>query len=104
MRKKVTVQIMDQALSGKDSFSLINFLTKFKRACDSSSIREGAAAWLSREFKSGFVLAAIRALMALSSNDLIRPEGATTSYAEMANHLLTRYATNDVIAKAREES
>lgn len=93
----------DQAYNGKDFISVINFLTKFKRAYDSSRIHCGAAVWQFRKFTSGPALADIKARSTLLSNDANRHKGTITTYVEVVNHVLRRYATDAVIAKADEE-
>lgn len=77
----------DQAFNEKESISVINFLTEFKRACDSLRIRKGAAVWHLRESMNGSALAAIIMKLTLFSNDANSHEVTFPSYTGMVNHL-----------------
>lgn len=103
MRKNVAGQMKYQAFNGKDIISVINFLTEFRRACDSSRIHKFAAVRLFRESINGIVLAAIKAQLMLSSNAASRHEGTIKTYAEVQSSILRRYATDAVIVKADEK-
>lgn len=46
MPKKVSIQMKDQVLNGRDSISVINFLAEFKLEVNSSRVRDGAAVWI----------------------------------------------------------
>lgn len=48
-------------------------------------------------------LAVVKMRLALSSNEANRHEGTTTPYVKVVNHLLRRYATDTVAAKAEEK-
>lgn len=93
----------EQTFTGRDSNSIINFLADFKRACVSSQIQEGAAVWLFRQFLNPPAGATIKARLNLSSTDENRHEGTVTFYTEVLNHMLGRYTTDRVIAKADQE-
>lgn len=103
MRKKCAVQMNNQSVHGKDSISAINFLTKFKRACDSLRILERATVYRFREFMKGSVLAATKPWVTLPSNDSGRHERLIRIYAEVVNHLLRHYATDGLMEKTDEE-
>lgn len=103
IRKKVAMQMKDQVFSGKDLISAINYLTEFKRECDSSRIPERAAVWLFRDFINERALAANEARMTLSCNDTKKHEVTITSYTEIVNQLLRCYTTDTPIAKADEK-
>lgn len=81
MWKKVSVRMKDKAFYGKDSISVINFLTRFKQACNSSYIHKGAGVWLFRNFINHPALVAIKAPLILSLDDASRYEVTITAYA-----------------------
>lgn len=60
MLKRSTVQMKDQVLNGKDPISVINFMNAFKWVYHFSSIQEGAAICLFREFMNGSSIVAIK--------------------------------------------
>lgn len=103
MREKVAVQLKRQEVSGGGSISVVNVLTEFKRACESSRIHENTDIWLFQEFLNAPALPAIKAQLTLSSNNANRHERTITTYAVAVNHLLRRYATDAVIAESDGE-
>lgn len=88
VRKKVAVQMKDQEFYRQDSISVINLLTQFKRALDSSLIYERTAVLLFCAFMSSPALATFNGRLALSSNDVNRHVGTITTYTRMVNYLL----------------
>lgn len=83
LRKKLAVQMKDQAFNRHNLISVINFLTKFKRAWDPLRINEIASVWLYREFMIGPALASNKVRLALLSNMASRYEGPITSHARV---------------------
>lgn len=80
MGEKVAVQIKDQAFNRKDSISVINFSSEFKRTRNLSRIQDGAAAYIHRESMNCFDLTAIKAWLTLSWNDANKHDGSITTY------------------------
>lgn len=99
-RKKVAVQMRDEAFNGKDYNTAIDFLAKFKRACDSSFIHGCAAIELFRELMNSPALDTLMARLSLSLNDGNRQEEIVTADAEVVSHLLRRYVTEAVVVSA----
>lgn len=52
---------------------------------------------------TGPALATIKVRLTLSSKDVNMHKVTIASHAEVVNHLFTRYATDEVVAKADEE-
>lgn len=90
----------DHSCSGEDASSVIEFLTNFKRSCDSTRIHEKVALWHFREFMNGPAPATIKARLKSPSNNVNTRQESITSYAEVFNHLLRLRATDTAIAIA----
>lgn len=101
-QKKVAIYRHNQAFNSQDSFFVINFLTDFNKACDSSLTKEVAAACLFRKLMSSLALEAIKARLTLSLSNTNLDEGTIKMCDGVINHLSTRYATDLIIAKAYE--
>lgn len=69
MHKNAPTHIEDQAFNDRASISVVDILTEFKRAYDSSRIVEGTTVWLFREFMNAPALAAVRLQLTVSSNN-----------------------------------
>lgn len=100
MQKKVTVQMKEQTFNGRDSISVIDFMTENKQAWKFSGIYEGATVRLIQEFMNGAVPLTFKERLTLSSNDKNRNEGVITNYAKVDTHLGSSFATDAVIARA----
>lgn len=81
MHKKFAVQIKYQAFSDISSNLVINILTDFKQACDSSYIHEGAIDWLYWDFMNGSALTSIKEQLTRSWNDDNRHKKTIKTYA-----------------------
>lgn len=92
----------DQVLDRKDSISVINFLTEFKRARNHFRIREGALIRLFQELKNGLAYGGFKSWLTLSWNNADVHECTMKSYAEVVDNLLRRYFIDTIIAKADE--
>lgn len=58
VQKMVAVQMTEQAFTGWNAISVINFSTAFIRSCDSLRIHKGTVVWLITELIDGPVLSA----------------------------------------------
>lgn len=102
IRKKVAFQKKNQAFNGKEALSEIMFPAELEEAFHSSRIHKGAAVWLILGIMNSSILDAIKARLALSSNDANNDEGIITTNAIAMNHLLRRHTTDAVIAKSHK--
>lgn len=93
MRRKIAVRFKNQASNRKDSILVIYFLTKAKRACESSYIHENTAVFLFREIKNGSVVATIKARLILSLKVADRHEETITTYVKAGSTFLRLQAT-----------
>lgn len=101
--KEVAVQTKDQAFNRKERISVTNFVTELQRACDFLRIQEGAEDRFFWELMNGPAFTANKERYTQSSNDTNMHKSTITIYAEVWNHLLKCYATDDVIKKAGDE-
>lgn len=93
----------DQVFSGEHSISAKAFSTGFRRACVPSCIKKSADVWVVTEFVKYHFFAAIKEQLNLSSNNVSQRNGTTTTYTEVVKHLIGRYATHVVSARADEK-
>lgn len=77
----------EQAFESKDSISVINILTDYKKACSSSGVHESTTARLFIEVINRLFRAAIKERSTMSSNDANRFEGTITTNAEVMTNL-----------------
>ena len=100
-RKKLEVQMKTHTFGGQDPIAMLEFLARFKMACDHNGVSEGAAVWCFQFYLTGQVHALLQSrlhgkTMAFDSEQRVLPE----TYAEVVNFLLRTYATDDVISEA----
>lgn len=93
----------DQSFNRQGSIYVIKFLRECERTYDSSQIHEGVAVWHFGKAMCGPALADIKTRWTLLSNDPNKYERTISSYAGVVNHLIGRYSTNPVIAKANKD-
>lgn len=87
--------------SGRDLIAVLNFLAKFKDACNINKILEQAAMWCIQFYVAGQAEPFL--LSHLTGNSVAidaRKYEMLHSYLEVVNFLLRRYATSEVIAEA----
>lgn len=103
MAKKIAVQMKDHTISGKDPMPVITFLQEFKSVCDVCGIPGGAAMWLFKLYPTSPAKAAVKAKVALSIPVDFYHGSALKFYSDIAQFLLKRYVTDDIIAKLDAE-
>ena len=108
-QKRMDVNIpKEKKFSATKPIAVINFLQRFKKACDSAEAHEGVAMWLFQFYTEDHpnTLISQRVQLPAKSKRSQRAaiaEGKCTSYAATVNLLLRRYASNDILARAYSE-
>lgn len=86
--------------SPSDPNSILNFLTTFKKACDSSGFHEDTAVWCVKHFMSNSADADLVSRLYLKNKTSDKLEGSLSFRKEIVNVLLETYTIEGVIAKA----
>lgn len=100
MRERMTVWIMDLAVTEKNFTSAVRYLDGFKDARNIFIVRNGSTVWLLRNFIAGLAHAPIKTRPTLYSFNGNEHGDANKSYAETVKHLSKCYLTGDIVAKA----
>lgn len=88
---------------------ILGFLITFKMACDASGVYEGAVMWLFHFSMKNSTSSALKSKLAPNSqqnpNQTLRRRKIKklTTYQQVNNHLLWKYATDEVITDIEEE-
>ena len=97
------IQAADKTLkfSGKKPLRILEFLWKFKFACDTNGVHEGMAIWLFQYFLDGSVHSAVTSRLRANVRGYHRRNTAEalSTYPAVVNYLLRQYATDDVISE-----
>ena len=102
--KRLSFQMGDTTFSGDDPIAIIDFLQRFKIACDQNGFSEGAAMWLFQFYLKGQAATLLHSRM--QGNTMAVEEDQTEmlrTYPEVVNYLLETYATDEVIQEAYAE-
>ena len=98
------MQAADRTLkfNGKVPLKILEFLWKFKFACDSNGVHEGMAVWLFQYFLDGSVHTAVTSRLSANIHGYHRRNEADAlrTFPAVVNFLLRQYATDDVISEA----
>lgn len=110
MSKRFSTQMKPHTFDPFDTISIIGFLFNFQLACDTDGIHEGAAIKLFHFFMKKSASSALHTKLTSknSRNDkthALSGGNATqlTTYQQVVNHLLQKYATDEVVANTEEE-
>ncbi|CAN8074214.1 unnamed protein product [Agarophyton chilense] len=100
-QKKFNVQMKEHSFSGADAISFLNFLQRFKTACNHNGLSERAALWCFQFYLTGSAHALIQSRLFGETGAVdVRRCKMLRTYSEVVNFLLTTYATDEVIADA----
>ena len=98
------MQAADRTLkfNGKVPLKILEFLWKFKFACDRNGVHEGIAVWLFQYFLDGRVHTAVKSRLSANIHGYHRRNEADAlrTFPAVVNFLLRQYARDDVILEA----
>ena len=104
LQKRMTVQMKTSTFSGHDPIAVLNFLNKFKAACDINRIPESLAVWCFQFFVTGRAHSLVMNRLTVQSIAVdVQQQDTLTSYREVVNFLLRTYATDEIIAESHQE-
>ena len=95
-RKRLDVYMTGMAFTGSDQIAVLEFLASYKRACDLGVVTEGVAVWPIQFHLTGQAEGLIQSKLAVDEEG----RELLTSYREVVNCLLEKYATDEIIAEA----
>lgn len=98
-KKRLKVQMNSNMFDPTDQISIFSFLNKFKAACDSIYIKEGAEMWIVPKFLKNPSDIALTSRLRLEKYGCKYREVTLNSYLKMIKHLLAEYESDEIIAE-----
>ena len=99
-RKRLDVYMTGRTFTGSDPIAILEFLAFYERACE-LVVTEGVAVWAIQFYLKGQAEGLIQSKLVGSSFAVDEDDlELLTSYREVVNCLLEKYATDEVIAEA----
>ena len=103
-QKRISQTLKTVMFDSSDAISILSFLEQFKRTCDSCSVNEGSAMWIIPHFMKKPAGTALMNRVRFPDKVLgNETEGILQSHPAVINHLLSEYASDQIIAEAVAE-
>lgn len=89
--------------SGEYPIAVLNFLSRFRDACDSNAVSEDAAVWYIKSFLTDQAESLVNSSLTISHAKDSRRSDMIRNFPEVVSHLFRLYATDEAIAEAHAE-